>query len=138
MKPDIRRHILTLTLGGALAVLASPALHAQTTNSAPAPTTPTTSGADPTQDLRSNIAADEQKSDGLDQQLKEDKGQLKSDVQKYGKNSPQVKADKAAMKSLRNQQQALNRNLAATRSRAATMQARRSQMPHAARMGPRR
>lgn len=136
MRADIRRHILTLTLGGALAVVASPALHAQATSATPAQP-PTTNGAGPVKDLHSAIAGDQQKAAGLDQQLKEDKGQLNSDIQKYGKNSPQVKADRSALKSLRNQQQALNRNIAATRSRASMMQARRGRMPHAAPMAGR-
>lgn len=134
MKADIRRHILSLTLGGALAMLGGPALHAQTSNATPA-ATPTTNGASPVQDLRSTLAGDQQKAAGLDQQVKEDKGQLKSDLQKYGKNSPQVKADRSALKSLRNQQQSLNRSIAATHSRAAMMQARQNHMPSPGRMG---
>lgn len=135
MKSDIQRHILTLTLGGALAVLASPRLHAQTTSAAPGPTD---AASDAVANQRADVAADRQKVEGLHDQVAADKAQLKSDMNKYGKNSPQVKADKAAIKSTHNQEKALSRDVRSDRIQTRAARTGGAQMPHVARMGGRR
>ena len=102
MNTDIRRHVLTLTLGAAMAVLSGPALHAQSTAAAPSPVT--SPAPDNGQDMRAAVkktahatAQYKQDSEKLKRQVRENKAQLKSDMKTYGKSSAQVAADKAQL-----------------------------------------
>ncbi len=103
MTTDIRRHILTLALGGAIAVLSGPALYGQSTSAAPTPTPTATApdyGKDATE-AQKKTAEETAKlrhdSKDLKDQVRANKAQLKSDVKTYGKASSQVAADKAQL-----------------------------------------
>ncbi len=120
MTIDIRRHLLTLTLGGAIAVLSGPTLYAQSTTAAPtpsataagspsataAPSTPATATTAPNPKqvearlhtvTEGAVKQDQRDVSGLVAQTKAEETQLKSDMKTYGKASPQVAADKAAL-----------------------------------------
>lgn len=128
MKTDIRRHILTLALGAAVAVLSGPALHAQSSTAAPsptptaAPTTTTTTPPDNGQDMRIATkktaqvkARNKQDSQKLQQQVRSNKAQLKSDMKTYGKSSSQVAADKVQLHRDAQLKGGLNRHVRADR-----------------------
>jgi hypothetical protein len=126
VKTDIRRHILTLSLGAAMAVLSGPALHAQSTT--PAPSTTTSPAPDNGQDMRvaTNRAAqvtarNKQDSQKLQQQVRSNKAQLKSDMKTYGKNSSQVAADKAQLRRDAQLKHGLNRHVRADRGHVARL-----------------
>ena len=129
MKTDIRRYILTLTLGAAVAVLSGPALHAQSTTAAPSPTTtlapsPTTSPApdsglkmhEATKKTAEATAQYKQDDQKLKEQVQDNKAQLKSDMKTYGKSSSQVAADKAQLQRDAQLKRGLNQDVQADRA----------------------